>query len=93
MSNLTISEINSAIMHQDWTNDQLNAMVMAIKYNREQLARRTVWSLTLGATVKFVHNRTGRLHVGTVTKINRKKVIVREGKTDWTVLAAMLSAA
>jgi hypothetical protein len=93
MANLSINEVNSAIMHQEWTNDQLNSMVMAIKYNREQLARRTVWSLTLGATVKFVHNRTGRLHIGTVTKINRKKVIVREGKTDWTVPAAMLSAA
>lgn len=93
MSNLTISEVNSAIMHQEWTNDQLMSMAMSIKYARERLTKRTVWSLTLGANVKFVHTRTGRVHVGTVTKINRKKVIVREGATNWTVPAAMLSAA
>ena len=93
MSNLTISDINSAIMHQNWSNEQLNCMAMAIKYAREQLTKRTVWNLELGANVKFVHNRTGRVHVGTVTKINRKKVVVREGRIDWTVPANMLEAA
>ena len=92
MSNLTISEVNSAIMHQDWTNDQLNSMVMAIKYARERLTKQNVWSLTHGAQVQFV-DRAGRKQIGTVTKINRKKVIVRVGMTNWNVPANMLSAA
>lgn len=93
MTDLTIKEVNSAIMYQNWTNDQLNSMAQAVKYARELLAKKTVWSLTLGAEVKFTNNRTGRVHVGKVTKINRKRVIVREGMTNWTVPAAMLSAA
>lgn len=92
MSNLMISEVNSAIMHQDWTNDQLNAMVMAIKYARERLTKRTVWTLTHGAKVQFT-DRAGRTQIGTVKKINRKKVIVQVGMTNWNVPANMLSAA
>ena len=93
MANLTIKDINSAIIQQDWTNDELMAMAQSVKYARERLTKRTVWTLTLGADVKFTHTRTGRVHVGKVTKINRKRVIVREGMTNWTVPAAMLSAA
>jgi hypothetical protein len=93
MANLSINEVNSAIMHQEWTNEQLNSMATAVKYARERLAKKTVWSLTLGADVKFTNSRTGRVHVGKVTKINRKRVIVREGITNWTVPAAMLTAA
>lgn len=92
MANFSISDINSAIMHQEWTNDQLNSMVMAIKYARERLAKKTVWSLTHGVQVQFV-DRSGRKQIGTVTKINRKKVIVRVGMTNWNVPASMLTAA
>lgn len=92
MTDLTINQINSAIMHQEWTNDQLNSVVMAIKYARERLAKKTVWSLTHGAQVQFV-DRSGRKQIGTVTKINRKKVIVRVGMVNWTVPANMLEAA
>lgn len=93
MSNLTINDVNSAIMHQEWTNDNLNSMVMAIKYAREQLTRRTKRALAVGDTVKFVNSRTGRVHVGKINKINIKKVIVQEGLTRWTVPANMLEAA
>jgi hypothetical protein len=92
MSNLSINEVNSAIMHQDWSNDQLNSMVMAIKYAREKLTKRTVWTLSHGAKVQFV-DRAGRTQIGTVKKINRKKVIVQVGVTNWNVPANMLSAA
>lgn len=93
MANLTISDVNSAIMHQEWTNDQLNSMVMALKYARERLSKQTVWSLRLGADVKFTNSRNGQVMVGKVKKINRKKVIVQVGMTNWNVPAAMLSAA
>ena len=93
MANLTIKDINSAIMQQEWTNEELVSMWQAVKYSRERLAKKTVWSLTLGADVKFTNSRTGQVVVGKVQKINRKRVIVRAGMTNWTVPAAMLTAA
>lgn len=93
MANLTIKDINSAIMQQDWTNDEFVSMWQAIKYARERLAKKVVWSLTHGADVKFTNSRTGQVLVGKVTKINRKFVKVRVGMTEWRVPAAMLSAA
>lgn len=92
MANLTISDVNSAIMHQEWTNDQLNSMVGAFKYAREKLTKRTVWQLTHGAQVKFV-DRAGRTQIGEVTKIKQKKVLVKVGAVVWNVPANMLSAA
>lgn len=93
MTELTIKDINSAIMQQEWTNEQLVSMWQAVKYARERLSKKTVWNLTLGADVKFTNSRNGQVVVGKVTKINRKKVIVRAGMTNWNVPAAMLSAA
>lgn len=93
MSDLTINQINSAIMYQKWDSEQLNSMVMALKYARERLSKQTVWSLRLGADVKFTNSRNGQVMVGKVKKINRKKVIVQVGMTNWNVPAAMLSAA
>lgn len=93
MADLTIKEINSAIMFQEWTNDELVSMWQAVKYNREKLAKKTVWSLTHGADVKFTNSRNGQTYTGKVKKINRKTVKVLVGATIWTVPAAMLSAA
>lgn len=93
MANLTIKDINSAIMQQEWTNDEFVSMWQAIKYARERLSKKVVWSLTHGADVKFTNSRTGQVLTGKVTKINRKFVKVRVGMTEWRVPAAMLSAA
>jgi hypothetical protein len=35
----TIQEINSEIMFGDFTNDQLNAIISAVKFRRSQLTR------------------------------------------------------
>lgn len=93
MANLTIKDINSAIMQQEWTNDELVSMWQAVKYSRERLAKKVVWSLTHGANVKFTNSRSGQVMVGKVKKINRKYVKVQVGMTEWRVPAAMLSAA
>ncbi len=93
MAKLTIQDVNSAIMYQDWTNDELMSMWQAVKYNRERLGKKKVWSMTLGAKVKFTNSKTGRVHTGVVTKIKQKKVIVKEGFTNWNVPAAMLEEA
>lgn len=92
MKDLTIQEVKGAITNQVWTNDDINSIVEAIKFAREQLARKTKRSLAVGDSVKFT-GRNGRVHYGTVRKINIKKVIVKEGMTNWTVPASMLEAA
>jgi hypothetical protein len=89
---MNIKEINSAIMHGDFTNEQLNSIGDAIRFARAQLVARNKAVLTVGANVKFTSSTKGTF-IGTVEKINRKFVIVREtGKAfgNWKVPANML---
>ena len=89
---MNINEINTAIMHGDFTNEQLNSIGDAIRFARAQLVARNKSVLSIGANVKFTSSTKGTF-IGTVEKINRKFVIVREnGKTfgNWKVPANML---
>ena len=89
---MNIKEINSAIMHGDFTNQELNSITDAIRFARAQLVARNKMMLSVGANVKFTSSSRGTL-IGTVEKINRKFVIVREtGKAfgNWKVPANML---
>ena len=72
------------------TNEQLNALVDAIKMRRTQLARKNVFTLRPGDTVSFT-GRSGRKVTGTVVKTMQKNVQVKEGYTMWRVPASMLS--
>ena len=93
MSDLTIQQVNSAIMFGDFTNEQLNSIATAIKYRRAQMTKEKVRSFWNGDTVKFVHPKTGRTHIGVVAKVKIKNITVREGNTNWNVPANMLEAA
>lgn len=92
----TIQEINSTIIGGTFTNDQLNSIMMAVQFARNQLAQKNKFTLRAGSQVKFVSSRNGQTVLGTVEKVNRKFVIVREsGKAfgSWRVPANMLEAA
>jgi len=93
MSQLSIQDVNSAIMFGNFTNEQLNSIASAIKYRRAQVTKDARRSLMLGDVVKFTHPKTGRTHQGAVVKINIKNVKVREGFTTWNVPANMLTVA
>ena len=93
MSDLTIQQVNSAIMFGNFTNEQLNSIATAVKYRRAQLTKEKVRSFWNGDNVKFVHPKTGRTHFGVVAKVKIKFVTVREGNTNWNVPANMLEAA
>jgi len=93
MSQLSIQDVNSAIMFGSFTNEQLNSIASAIKYRRGQVAKENKQSIGLGDVVKFVNPRSGRTHQGNVVKINIKNVKVREGITTWNVPANMLTVA
>ena len=86
----TIQEINSSIMFGDFTNEQLNSIVAALKFRRAQLTKIKVRSFFNGDNVKFVHPKTGRVHLGVVSKVKIKFVSVREGNTTWNVPANLL---
>ncbi len=93
MSQLSIQDVNSAIMFGDFSNDQLSSIASAIKFRRGQIVKETKRSLTVGDVVKFTHPKTGRTHQGNVVKIAIKNIKVREGFTTWNVPASMLSIA
>jgi len=93
MSQLSIQDVNSAIMFGSFTNEQLDSILAAVKYRRAQVARENKRSIMLGDVVKFVNPRSGRTHQGNVVKINIKNVKVREGFTTWNVPASMLTVA
>lgn len=90
MSNLTIQQINSAIISQEWTNAQLDSMIDAVKYARAQLGRQTVRELRNGITVRFTSNRTGQTITGTVAEVKIKNVIVQTALGRYRVPANML---
>lgn len=92
----TIQEINSSIIAGTFTNDQLDSIVMAVKFARNQLATKNKFTLFKGSQVKFTSSKNGQTVLATVEKVNRKFVIVKEnGKAfggTWRVPANMLSA-
>jgi hypothetical protein len=93
MSQLSIQDVNSAIMFGSFTNEQLESIAAAVKYRRSQIARENKRAIMMGDVVKFVNPRSGRTHQGNVVKINIKNVKVREGFTTWNVPASMLTVA
>lgn len=76
---------------RNMTNEELNEIVSEIKLRRTRLARLNTQRLAVGDTVKFAAR--GQVVTGTVTKINRKTVMVKDGYTNWKVPASLLSAA
>ena len=88
---LSIQEVNRAIMLQTWTNTELSSMIDAVKWNREQLAKRVKYSIRIGDNVEFTSSKTGRLTRGFVTKVAIKYVTVNTGMGLWRVPANMLS--
>jgi hypothetical protein len=88
---LSISEVNSAIMLQTWTDIELRSMIDAVKWNRTNLARQIKRSISRGDNVEFTSSKTGRLTRGFVTKVAIKYVTVDTGMGLWKVPANMLT--
>jgi hypothetical protein len=87
---MDIKQINSAIMYGAWTNDQLNSMIDAVKFNRKGLSGVIKISLQMGSRVRWTSDKNPRGE-GTVTKIARKFVTVRTDAGGlWRVPANML---
>jgi hypothetical protein len=93
---MTLQEINRAIISGTFSNEDLNSIGDAIKFARAQLAQKAKFTFRAGSQVKFTSSKSGLTVLGTVEKVNRKFIIVREnGKAfgNWRVPANMLEAA
>jgi hypothetical protein len=93
---MTLQEINRAIISGTFSNEDLNSIGDAIKFARSQLAAKAKFTFRAGSPVKFITSKSGQTVLGTVEKVNRKFIIVREnGKAfgTWRVPANMLEAA
>lgn len=88
----TIQQVNSTIMFGDFTNDQLNSILAAVKYRRSQITQQNKRALRVGDTVKFTSNRNGVTYQGTVDKVKVKYILVRTGSGLFNVPANMLEA-
>jgi hypothetical protein len=88
----TIQDVNTAIMFGDFTNDQLNSIIAAIKYRRAQITKQNKRAFQLGDTVKFTSNRNGLTYVGTVRKVKIKYILVNTPGGVFNVPANMLEA-
>jgi hypothetical protein len=93
MTYATIQEVNTAIMHGDFTNEQLNSIISAVTYARTQLGKQKIREFRKGDTVKFNSVKRGVTVTGTVTKVAIKYVTVKDGVVLWKVPANMLEAA
>lgn len=94
---VSINDINQTIIRGDFTNDQLDSIIMAVKFARNTIIKRNKSSLRVGDSVKWTSNRTGATVFGTVEKVNRKFIVVRENRFNtlggsWRVPANMLEA-
>lgn len=89
---LTIQQVNSAIMLQQWTDTELSSMIDAVKWNRAALAKQIKRGMMVGDQVEFTSTRTGGTVQGTVKKVAIKYVTVSTPQGLWRVPANMLRA-
>lgn len=87
---VTIQQVNQEIMFGNFSNDQLDSIIHAVRFRRNELLKQNKRSLTIGSDVRFVSSRTGQYVVGKVSAIKTKNVIVNAGFTNWRVPANML---
>jgi hypothetical protein len=94
----TIQQVNSTIMFGDFTNVELESIIDAVKWRRNQITQQNKRALRVGDHVKFRNSRTGMDTFGVVKKINIKYILVTEQKSNslivstWRVPANMLEA-
>ena len=88
---MNITQVNQAIMHGNFTNDELSSIIDAVKYGRARLTREIKRGLAVGDNVNFTSTKLGRNVTGVITKIAIKYVTVRTATGLWRVPANMLT--
>lgn len=88
---LSIQQINTALISGTFTNDELNSVNDAIKFARSRIQRKTICELRIGTNVNFTSSKTGMNYTGFVKKIAIKYVHVQTANGLWKVPANMLT--
>ena len=88
---MNITQINTAILQGNFTNDQLTSIVDAVKFARARLVDMNKRALRIGDAVSFRSSKTGMTVTGKVAKIAIKYVTVSTAQGLWRVPANMLS--
>jgi hypothetical protein len=88
---MNITQINTAIMQGQLTNDELTSVIDAVKFARARLTRQVKCALMVGDNVEFTSSKTGRRTRGHVKKIAIKYITVDTGMGLWRVPANMLT--
>ena len=86
-----INDVIDTIMQMEA--DDLEHIVTAITTRRDMLSLKAKAQFRIGDRVKFFSRRNQEEVVGTVMKINRKKIVVSVGAISWTVPPTMLEGA
>ena len=87
---MNIQAINSAIVTGTWSNDELNAIIDAVKFSRSRLATTVKFQVRAGTKVKFHSTKRNMTVEGTVTKMAQKYATVSTAQGLWKVPANML---
>ncbi len=87
---MNVSQINTAIVTGTWSNDELNAIIDAVKFARSRLAQTVKFQVRAGTKVRFTSAKRGQTFEGTVTKMAQKYATVSTPTGQWRVPANML---
>ena len=91
MTMATIQQINEAIMFGNFTNEQMNSVLMAIKYRRAQMTKEKARSFMSGDKVRF--SSRGNTFFGTIERVKLKNAFVKVGNfSRYNVPLNMLEA-
>ena len=86
----SLTDIRSALIAGQFTNEELDTIVQALKYARSQIGKRTVCSLLPGDTVKFTSPKTGVVFNGTVDRVKIKYILVNTPQGRYNVPANLV---
>lgn len=90
---MDFKDICTKVMFGNYSNEQLNELIEAIKYRRSRLTAEKKMNLFPGLHVQFKSTKTGNTITGVVEKVNRKYTIVKTSDGSWRVPAVMLELA
>lgn len=86
-------QIVQQIMFGNFSNEELNGIVEAIKFARASITKANIRTIRAGTSVQFTSSKTGKNITGEVTKVGRKFLVVREhgmSYGNWKVPANMV---
>ena len=88
---INATDIQSAIVSGQFTNDELVAIQRALTFANAQLAHKKIQAFKSGTVVKFTSNRNGQRYNGVVEKVGKKNIVVRTPVGLYRVPANMLA--